>query len=233
MISGKGVSWKHILKNASFELKKGKITTFMGPSGSGKTSLLKCIVNVHSQYDGIITFGEKDIKDLNPAERASKFGFVLQQFHLFPHFSVLKNCTYALLQVLGMEEEEAEIRAKGILDALGMLPFLEVFPHQLSGGQQQRVAIARALALQPEVLLLDEPTSALDPESKMGLRTLLLDLNAQGITMAFSSHDMPFIRTMEGDIYFMEKGEILDEISSKDKIKKFLKESHHESYSSL
>jgi len=237
MICGKKISWKYkskkgsspVLKEVSFSLRKGRITTFMGQSGAGKTTLLKCIANLHSHYEGVIACNGKDIREFNPVERASTIGFVLQQFHLFPHLSVLNNCTYALVNVIGMNEAEAENRAIEILNILSMQPFIQSFPSQLSGGQQQRVAIARALVLQPEILLLDEPTSALDPESKKSLESLLLDLNARGFTIALSSHDMPFIKKIMDRVYFMEQGEIieewdreLDDLSSKEKIKQFL-----------
>jgi ABC-type polar amino acid transport system ATPase subunit len=235
MICGKKISWKYksksqwILKEVSFELKKGRITTFMGQSGAGKTTLLKCMANLHSHYEGVITCDGEDIRDFNPLARASTIGFVLQQFHLFPHLSVLKNCTYALVNAFGILEEEAEKRAIAILNILSMQPFIHSFPSQLSGGQQQRVAIARALLLQPKILLLDEPTSALDPQSKRSLESLLLDLNARGITIALSSHDMPFIRKIMDYVYFMEQGKLIEEwdreiedLSSKEKIKQFL-----------
>ena len=237
MIYGKKISWRYkskkqslqILKDVSFELKKGRITTFMGQSGAGKTTLLKCIANLHSHYEGKITYEGENIKNFSPIERASKIGFVLQQFHLFPHLCVLKNCTHALIHALGMENVEAEYRALEVLNALNMESFIHSFPSQLSGGQQQRVAIARALVLQPKVLLLDEPTSALDPESKKSLESLLLDLNAKGITIGISSHDMPFIRKIMDYVYFMEQGELIeewdkktDDLASKEKIQQFL-----------
>lgn len=237
MIKGEKISWKYnqnkasayALKDVSFEIRKGRITTFMGQSGAGKTTLLKCIANLHPNYDGIMTCDGQDIKNLNCAKRASTVGFVLQQFHLFPHLSVLKNCTHALVHVQNVTEWESEIRAIEILDALSMQPFMHAFPAQLSGGQQQRVAIARALVLRPEILLLDEPTSALDPESKHSLEQLLLDLSRQGITLALSSHDMPFIRKIMDYVYFMEQGELIeawdrkrDDLASSKKIKQFL-----------
>lgn len=237
MICGKNISWKyknkkgssHVLKDVSFEIRKGRITTFMGQSGAGKTTLLKCIANLCAEYDGIITCNGKDITKFNALERATTIGFVLQQFHLFPHFTVLKNCTYALINMLNIKEAEAEKMAAETLHVLNMQGFIHAFPSQLSGGQQQRVAIARALVLRPEILLLDEPTSALDPESKKDLESLLLELNAEGITIALSSHDMPFIRKIMGYVYFMEQGELIEEwdhkveaLTSKDKIKHFL-----------
>ena len=128
-----------------------------------------------------------------------------------------------------IEESESERRALETLSALCMEKFINSMPSQLSGGQQQRVAIARALVLRPQILLLDEPTSALDPESKKDLELLLLELNAKGITIALSSHDMPFIRKVMDYIYFMEQGELIEEwdqkveaLESKHKIKHFL-----------
>lgn len=237
MICGKKISWKYkskkgsslVLKDVSFELRKARITTFMGPSGAGKTTLLKCIANLCSKYEGIITCDGNDITNFNALERATTIGFVSQQFHLFPHFSVLKNCIYALVNTMKIEEVEAEIMASEILNLLNMQRFINSFPSQLSGGQQQRVAIARALLLRPQLLLLDEPTSALDPESKKDLESLLLELNAKGITIALSSHDMPFIRKIMDYVYFMEHGELIEEwdqknesLASKGKIKQFL-----------
>lgn len=237
MICGKNLSWKyknkkgssHVLKDVSFEIRKGRITTFMGQSGAGKTTLLKCIVNLHSEYEGIITCNGNDITNFNALERATTIGFVLQQFHLFSHLSVLKNCTHALVNTMKIGEAEAEKTASEILNVLNMQRFIHSFPSQLSGGQQQRVAIARALVLHPEILLLDEPTSSLDPESKKDLESLLLELNAKGITIALSSHDMPFIRKIMDYVYFMEQGELIEEwdqknetLVSKEKIKQFL-----------
>jgi ABC-type polar amino acid transport system ATPase subunit len=237
MISGKNIFLKHeskkgvsqILKDVSFELKKGGITTFMGPSGAGKTTLLKCMANLYSHYEGYISYQGNDVKHLKPVERASKIGLVLQQFHLFPHLSVLKNCTYAPIQSMGLPHTIAEEKAYAVLSLLGMEAFTNATPAQLSGGQQQRVAIARALVLQPQVLLFDEPTSALDPESKKSLVHLLFDLRSQGITLALSSHDMPFIKKMMDRIYFLEEGKVVEEWDqashsplSKQKIHQFL-----------
>jgi ABC-type polar amino acid transport system ATPase subunit len=237
MICGKNISWKYknekgsspVLKNVSFEIRKGRITTFMGQSGAGKTTLLKSIANLCCGYEGIITCNGNDITNFNALERATTIGFVLQQFHLFPHLSVIKNCTYALVNTMKAEEAEAEKIALETLGALGMRNFIHSFPSQLSGGQQQRVAIARAMVLRPEILLLDEPTSALDPESKKDLESLLLELSGKGMTIALSSHDMPFIRKIMDYVYFLEQGELIEEwdqknedLATKEKIKQFL-----------
>ncbi|MFI0435738.1 MAG: ATP-binding cassette domain-containing protein [Parachlamydiaceae bacterium] len=224
----------HLLKNVSFEIRKGRMTTFMGQSGAGKTTLLKCIANLHSGYEGMIKCGGSDIKNFNPLKRATTIGCVLQQFHLFPHLSVLNNCTYALIHTMKMAETEAQKMALDTLHALNMERFIDLFPCQLSGGQQQRVAIARALVLHPDILLLDEPTSALDPESKQDLESLLLHLHAKGITIALSSHDMPFIQKVIDFVYFMEEGKLIEawdqkteSLGSKHKIKHFLTHLNH------
>lgn len=236
MIKGQNISWSYntkkktpILKQVSFDLRKGRMTTFMGQSGAGKTTLLRCIANLVNQYEGTITHQGEDLKNLNKLQRASTIGFVFQQFHLFPHLSVLKNCTYALTESFGFQAKEADERAIEILASLKMEQFMEAFPSQLSGGQQQRAAIARALVLRPQVLLLDEPTSALDPHSKNDLEAILLTLKEKGITIALSSHDMPFIRKMIDYVYFIHQGEIVEEwdqkeefLASNEKIKQFL-----------
>jgi ABC-type polar amino acid transport system ATPase subunit len=122
MMKGQHISWKYkkqsaaILQNVSFEIKTGRITTFMGPSGAGKTTLLKCLANIHAEYEGSIMWNEQDLKTLNPLQRASLIGFVLQQFHLFPHLTALQNCTYALIHTLKIKQKEAEKQALEILD---------------------------------------------------------------------------------------------------------------------
>ena len=235
MIKGKKILWKYknsvgqALNEVCFELKQGRITTFMGPSGSGKTTLLKCVANLHTQYEGTILCDGKNLKTLDPIERSKAVGFVLQQFHLFPHLTALQNCTLALQEVVGFSKQEAMLKGIAMLNSLKLGSLLHMFPAQLSGGQQQRVAIARALVLSPKVLLLDEPTSALDPLSRQNLENLLLELNAKGVTIGISSHDMPFIHKMKDSIYFMEEGKIVEswdqkqeEISAKPRISKFL-----------
>lgn len=217
MISGKNISYQFKTKNGStpildqisFELSPNRITAFIGKSGAGKTTLLKCIAHLLPHYEGVITCGGQNLKDLTPTARALEVGFVLQQFHLFPHLTVLQNCTHALKKIVGLKEEAIN-RSIETLTLLGMMPHIHAYPSQLSGGQQQRVAIARALVLRPKILLLDEPTSALDPENKKSLESILFDLQAKGVTLAFSSHDLPFIRKMMDRIYYLEGGRLIE-----------------------
>jgi ABC-type polar amino acid transport system ATPase subunit len=239
MIFLKQVTLKHAgraspaLNKISCTLPRGEITAFIGKSGAGKTTLLKCMANLYTGYEGNILCNHHNLKNLKHKKRASTIGFVLQQFHLFPHLSVLENCKLALIETLGMSEKEAKEKATTTLESLGMGSFLDSFPLRLSGGQQQRVAIARALVLFPKILLLDEPTSSLDPDTKSSLMTLLLELNQKGITIGFSSHDMPFIQKISNRIYFMENGAITeswdkkrDDLREKQNIENFLSHSY-------
>lgn len=218
MMNGKNITWKYahkkgaptILHDVSFKLAPGLVTAFIGPSGAGKTSLLKCMANLLTGYEGSITINGRELKDLSAVERASTVGFVLQQFHLFPHMTVLENCMYALKQVLLMKAELAEARCLEVLDKLGMSKFVHAYPAKLSGGQQQRVAIARAMVLEPQILLFDEPTSALDPTSKQSLVELIQDFASKGMTIGISSHDMPFVRKIYNHIYFLEEGKVVE-----------------------
>lgn len=238
MIIGKKVVLKMpkakftILNQTSFHLEKGRITSFIGPSGAGKTSLLKCIANIHPHYEGRIDFYENDMKTFSPFERASRVGFVFQQFHLFPHLTVLQNCMDPLVKVKKMNREMARMIALDVLASFEMKDFIDVYPSKLSGGQQQRIAIARVLVMTPEMLLFDEPTSALDPDSKANLVSILQTLKGNGVSIALTSHDMPFIKCIADRVYYMEKGTIAEEydgsknaFQEKVKINKFLNQS--------
>lgn len=238
MIVGKHIHYKYktkvgnlsVLNGLSFEISQGRITAFIGQSGAGKTTLLKCIGNLLNGYEGAITLQGVDLKALNPAERALNIGFVSQHFNLFPHFTVLQNCLHPLTKVLHLSAKEAAERSVEMLQMLSIDAYAGKHPQHLSGGQQQRAAIARALVMKPKVLLLDEPTSALDPESKKGLESIILKLVKNGISIALSSHDMPFIRKIMDQVYFLENGSIseqydsaYDMLSSKAKINQFLR----------
>jgi len=214
MICGKNVSLtlgeKEILYDVSFEIGKQRITLFLGKSGAGKTSLLRCIANLETDYTGTITLDGKSIKTFSDQQRAHHIGFVAQSFNLFPHMTVLQNCMHPMMHVMGIDKPLAEKKAGQVLQSLEMQDYLQNSPQNLSGGQQQRVAIARALCLEPKVLLFDEPTSALDPESTRSLQQLIVELQRSGITIAITSHDMPFVRAILDKAYFLEDGRIID-----------------------
>lgn len=215
-----------ILNDVSFTIPDQRITCFIGKSGAGKTSLLKAVGGLYS-YEGTIKVGVQELKTMSAQERGQKLGFVFQQFNLFPHMTVLENCTHPLKNLHLVSAEQADQVAHQKLALLGVEALVDRYPSQLSGGQQQRVAIARALSLSPQVLLFDEPTSALDPQSSASLQMLLKELVGQGITIALSSHDMGFVRGLLDNAYFLEVGKIVETYDAKvdtmpEKIKSFL-----------
>ncbi|MEI6806392.1 MAG: ATP-binding cassette domain-containing protein [Myxococcaceae bacterium] len=221
LITGKNIFLKYpkskqwALENINFEIPKGRVTLFLGKSGSGKTSLLRCIANLNTSYTGNICFGDNSIKQLSRPDRVRAIGFVAQQFNLFPHKTVFQNCTEPQQLVLERSLEEAELKTKELLNSLEISHLADRKPHELSGGQQQRVAIARALCMDAQALLLDEPTSALDPESTGKLRDILKILLQQGVSIAISTHDMSFARSVFDRGYFMEAGKIIEESGSR------------------
>ena len=199
---------KSIVKDCSFDLTTGRITAFIGKSGAGKTTLLKCVAHLIS-FTGTITDNDKQISDYDSAQRCKRIGFVFQDFNLFNNLSVLENCIDPLL-VQGMPYDDARIVALEKLGLMDMVEFIDRTVTQLSGGQKQRVAIARALCLNPELLLLDEPTSSLDPENSTLLARYLTRLQTQGLTIAYSSQDMEFVRSTLDRVYFIEKGAVVE-----------------------
>ena len=197
---------KTILNNVTFEIPQGKITAFIGPSGAGKTSLLKCIANLYSHYTGTLMHQGTSIQKLSDKKRAHSIGFIFQQFNLFPHMTVLQNCSSPLQMLHELSNEDATAKALIVLAQLGMSALKDTYPAKLSGGQQQRVAIARALCLEPQVLLFDEPSSALDPQNTKMLAALMGDLCKNGVTIALSSHDMNLVSTIADHVYYLEDG---------------------------
>jgi len=219
MIEGKNISLtmkgKKILKDLSFEVPKGRLAAFIGKSGAGKTSLLKCIGGLYSYEGKFMCEGKK--------------GFVFQQYHLFPHMTVLENCMHPLHKVMKWPLEFARAHAQAMLENFGMREYQEVYPSQLSGGQQQRVAIARAMCLEPQILLFDEPTSALDPENTRLFLDMLRKLQKEKVTIVISTHDQTLLSSILDLVYFMEEGEITESydaqyerIGDKPKIQVFL-----------
>ncbi|MFZ3594770.1 ectoine/hydroxyectoine ABC transporter ATP-binding protein EhuA [Streptomyces sp. BH104] len=212
-----------VLDNLDFSVDSGKHVTLIGPSGSGKTTILRLLMTLMKPDEGTIKVGgeyltheQKDGKLVQADEKhireiRKNIGMVFQQFNLFPNMNVLRNITEAPVNVLGLSKDEAEQRAKELLDMVGLGDRCEAYPSQLSGGQQQRVAIARALAMRPQVLLLDEVTSALDPELVAGVLDVLRDIaHSTDITMLCVTHEMNFARDISDQVLMFDSGRIIE-----------------------
>ncbi len=202
-----------ILKGISCEILRGEMTILLGKSGSGKTSLLRCIAQLESKYEGMIFFSDQPIHLLSPKDRCGLIGYVSQSYGLFPHMNALDNCTRPLRIFFGCSESEARKRVKELFVFLALEKFARSYPHELSGGQQQRVAIARALVLNPSFLLLDEPTSALDPENTDRLVEILKEFRGRGMGIAIASQDMAFVSKVFDRGIFLEEGVLVEKTS--------------------
>ncbi|MFE7105763.1 ectoine/hydroxyectoine ABC transporter ATP-binding protein EhuA [Streptomyces sp. NPDC057575] len=213
-----------VLDRLNFSVRRGEHVTLIGPSGSGKTTILRLLMTLEKVSDGVIWVDGSPLSHirtpggaLKPApekhlrEARKKIGMVFQQFNLFPNMKVLQNITEAPVNVLGKDREEAETRARELLDLVGLSEKIDAHPSQLSGGQQQRVAIARALAMEPEILLLDEVTSALDPELVAGVLELLGDIARNtDITMLCVTHEMNFARDVSETVLMFDSGRVIE-----------------------
>jgi polar amino acid transport system ATP-binding protein len=203
----------HALKSISLTVRRGEKIVLCGPSGSGKSTLIRCVNQLEIVQRGRVVV---DGVDLTAGPRNVEIvrrhvGMVFQQFNLFPHLTVLQNCTLAPMKVSGLSRTEAEKTARKYLARVHISDQAEKYPAQLSGGQQQRVAIARALCMNPKVMLFDEPTSALDPEMVKEVLDTMIDLAKEGMTMMCVTHEMGFARQVADRIIFMDKGEIVEE----------------------
>lgn len=208
----------HVLKDIYLTVRPGARIVVCGPSGSGKSTLIRCINGLEHFQKGTIkleatTLG-KDARDSARARRQT--GMVFQGFNLFPHLTVLANCTLAIRRVLLKPAREAEEIAMHHLTAVRIPEKAQAYPAQLSGGQQQRVAIARALCLNPRIMLFDEPTSALDPEMIKEVLDVMIALARSGVTMVCVTHEMGFAREVADEIVFMDEGRIVEHASSSD-----------------
>ena len=203
----------HVLKDVSLSVGKGEVVVVIGPSGSGKSTLCRAINRLETIDSGEILIEGKPLpqegRELD-AMRA-ELGMVFQSFNLFAHMSILQNVTLGPVEVLGLSKAEAEQRAMGLLDRVGVASQANKVPAQLSGGQQQRVAIARSLAMHPKAMLFDEPTSALDPEMINEVLDVMVDLARQGMTMIVVTHEMNFARRVADRVVFMADGAIVEE----------------------
>lgn len=201
-----------VLNDIDISVSPGEKVVICGPSGSGKSTLIRCMNALEPFQRGSATVCgvSLDGDGKNAAAVQRRVGMVFQQFNLFPHLTVLGNCTLALRLVLKLNEEEARERALGYLKRVKIPEQADKYPADISGGQQQRVAIARALAMEPELMLFDEPTSALDPEVVGEVLETMTDLAATGMTMICVTHEMGFARQVADRIVFMDEGAILE-----------------------
>ena len=213
-----------VIRELDFSVSPGEKVAIIGPSGSGKTTLIRLLMTLEEPTSGVIEInGEplwhKEVKgklvkadEKHLHKMRGQIGMVFQQFNLFPHMTVLRNCIEAPVKVLGLSRNEAEDRAKLMLEKVGLGHKLESYPSQLSGGQQQRVAIARALVMRPKVMLFDEPTSALDPELVGEVLDVIREIAAEGeMAMILVTHEMDFAKDVADRIIFTDGGKIVEQ----------------------
>jgi general L-amino acid transport system ATP-binding protein len=202
----------HALRNINLTVKSGERIVVCGPSGSGKSTLIRCLNGLEEHQRGtILVEGVElttDVRRIDEVRR--EIGMVFQSFNLFPHLTVLENCTLAPIWVRKMPKRAAETLAMKLLTKVRVLEQLSKYPSQLSGGQQQRVAIARALCMNPKIMLFDEPTSALDPEMVKEVLDTMTGLARDGMTMVVVTHEMGFARQIADRVVFMDEGEIVE-----------------------
>ena len=203
----------HVLKDINLRVRKGEKIVICGPSGSGKSTMIRCInrLEEHQQGDIIVDGVEltNDLKNIDAVRR--EVGMCFQHFNLFPHLTILENCTLAPIWVRKTPKEEAEKIAMEYLERVKIPEQADKYPGQLSGGQQQRVAIARSLCMKPNIMLFDEPTSALDPEMIKEVLDTMVSLADDGMTMLCVTHEMGFAKQVADRVIFMDGGEIIEE----------------------
>jgi len=203
---------KVVLDDVDLVVRPHDVICLIGSSGSGKSTLLRCLNLLEDVDDGVIEFEGREISDPRVDRRAvrSRMGMVFQSYNLFPHLSVLDNCTIAPRRVHGVPKAEAEQRAHDLLTRFGLADQASKHPDRMSGGQQQRAALVRALCTQPTLLLLDEITAALDPELVGEVLTIVRELAEQGTTMILATHEMAFARDIASTVCFLDQGRILE-----------------------
>src|SRR5690625_1310938 len=203
----------HVLQDINLEVARGERIVICGPSGSGKSTLIRCSNGLEAHQRGrVVVNGVELTEDKRTVDRVRREdGMVFQHFNLFPHLTVLENCTLAPMAVRKLPQAEAEALAMEYLARVRIPEKAQVYPSQLSGGQQQRVAIARALCMQPQIMLFDEPTSALDPEMIGEVLEVMVELAESGMTMLCVTHEMGFAREVADRIVFMDGGRIVEQ----------------------
>ncbi|RLB88873.1 MAG: polar amino acid ABC transporter ATP-binding protein [Deltaproteobacteria bacterium] len=202
----------HVLNDINLKIEKGEVLVICGPSGSGKSTLIRCINRLEKIQKGEIMVNETPVhtRTTNLTKLRAQIGFVFQQFHLYPHMTVLQNVMLAPVNVKHIAKATAEKIAMEKLIQVGLTEKAKAYPAQLSGGQQQRVAIARGLAMSPEIMLFDEPTSALDPEMIGEVLDVMVNLVSEGMTMCVVTHEMGFAKKVADRVLFMDEGKIIE-----------------------
>jgi general L-amino acid transport system ATP-binding protein len=227
----------HVLKDINLSIRDKEKVVICGPSGSGKSTMIRCINGLEEHQEGKIVVGNIELSDeLSSLDKVrGDAGMVFQSFNLFPHMTVLENCTLAPIHVRGFKKAKAEELAMSFMARVKIQDQAHKFPGQLSGGQQQRVAIARALCMQPKIMLFDEPTSALDPEMVKEVLDTMIELTDLGMTMVCVTHEMGFARQVADRVIFMDNGSIIEsgtptemfEAPQSDRLKRFLSQILH------
>ena len=207
-----------VLKDINLEVRQKQRIVVCGPSGSGKSTLIRCINRLEEHQKGKIVVDGIELSEntKNIEKIRAEVGMVFQQFNLFPHLSIVDNCTLAPIWVKKMPKKQAEELALKELEKVKILDQAKKFPGQLSGGQQQRAAIARALCMQPKIMLFDEPTSALDPEMIKEVLDAMVDLAKAGMTMIVVTHEMGFAKEVADEVIFMDEGMIIEKANTKE-----------------
>jgi len=205
-----------VLKNIDLEVEKNKKIVVCGPSGSGKSTLIRCINRLEEHQEGNIIVDGTELNEntKNIEQIRAEVGMVFQQFNLFPHLSILDNCTLAPIWVKKTPKKEAEELAMKQLEKIQISDQAQKFPGQLSGGQQQRCALARALCMEPKIMLFDEPTSALDPEMIKEVLDAMVNLAKAGMTMIVVTHEMGFAKEVADEVIFMDEGMIIEKANT-------------------
>jgi general L-amino acid transport system ATP-binding protein len=202
----------HVLKDISLSISEKEIIVICGPSGSGKSTFIRCINHLEPYQEGSISiFGETLAKNKKSAALIrDTIGMLFQNFNLFPHLTILENCTLGPIWLRKIPEAQAIEQSTALLERVGIAALAPKYPGQISGGQKQRVAIARSLAMEPKIMLFDEPTSALDPEMIKEVLDVMIDLAGSGMTMICVTHEMQFAHQVADRVVFMAEGEIVE-----------------------